>query len=158
MEKIRFKNRSSAPEHFKSEPGSRYAKKYEITIDEHGHKTLEHIGETDQYAKIQSYLEETKIENILKRAEAGDRSALEAAIGRYEDMTEAPKTLAEAQNLMVALENEFKSLDINTRAKFDHSLEVYINKYGSEPWMEAIGMIKKEEPAQEEKKEVEVNE
>ena len=38
---------------------------YAYRIDENGMKTLEKVGEVDVYAQIQTYLEETKIENIF---------------------------------------------------------------------------------------------
>lgn len=157
---MNFKNRTSDPERFTTEAGRKYANTYEITIDKNGHKTLNKTGETNTYAMIQEYLEESKIENILKRA-TEDPTVLEAANGQYIDCTEMPTTLAEAQNLIIRLNTEFDSLPIETKKKFDMSAEKYVAEYGNENWAKAMNMVvEKVEEAETkiEKKEKEVTE
>ena len=60
---------------------------YAYRIDENGMKTLEKVGEVDVYAQIQTYLEETKIENIIKRATHDP-----AAIGNQDWMNSETRT------------------------------------------------------------------
>lgn len=118
--------------------GSRYAKTYVMEIDANGHKILREDGLTDTYERIQSFLEETKIENIITRAEAGDMSGLMVGNAQFLDFRDAPATLAEAQNLIIKIEQEFEKLPLEVRAKFDHSPEKYISTYGSEGWNQAM--------------------
>lgn len=124
------------------EIGSKFRDTYEYAIDEKGHKTLVKTGEENIYSKIQEGLESTKIENILQRAMMGDPEALNRKKGDYLDCTEMPKTLAEAQNTIIKLRNEFNSLPVETRRQFDMSPEKYIQQYGSEAWATALGFVK----------------
>lgn len=126
-------------ERFYANPGSRMHNDYEIQIDKKGHKTLKKVGEHDIYEEIQSFLEETKIENILARAAAGDLNALNQRTGLYIDVTDSPKTLAEAQNAILKLGNYFDSLPADIRAKFDNSKEKFVQEYGSEEWLNNMG-------------------
>lgn len=144
MEKNKFRTRSSGSMRFPTEAGSEYATTYEIELDEKNHKTLVATGKTHTYADIQSHLEETKIENILARALLGDDEALHRVEGRYIDTTEMPKTLAEAQNMIIKLTNEFEALPLEQRRAFNFSVEEYIAKFGTEEWATTMGYTKEE--------------
>lgn len=83
-----------------------------------------------------------------------DPSILEKHKGSYFDATDMPRTLAEAQNKIIAVKQEFEKLPVEVRAKFDHSPEKYVQQYGSEEWGKALGIVaEKLEEAAEEKKE-----
>lgn len=129
----------SKKERFYSGSGSRIHDIYEARIDERGHKVLEKTGEEDIYEPIQSYYEETKIENILARCAAGDTEALNQRQGVYADITNMPKNLMEAQNLIIKISNEFDKLDPETRAKFDNSKERFVALFGSDEFNEIMG-------------------
>lgn len=134
--------------HF-SPAGSRMADDFEVQIDERGHKVLLKVGEHNIYEEIQSYLEETKIENILARAAAGDLEVLNQRQGLYADITEFPSNLAEAQKTILKLGSEFEKLPNEIRHKFDFSKEKFIQTFGSEEWAENMG-FKNTAPATEE--------
>ena len=119
--------------------GSKEATTYQTKIDKNGHKVTVPNGKTNIYDRIQSSLEETKIENIIKRFTEGDISAFRQGEPLYADMTEAPKTLMEAQNMIIRITDEFNNLPVEVRAKFDHSPEKYVALYGSEEWAKAVG-------------------
>ena len=119
--------------------GSKEATTYQTQIDENGHKVTVPIGKTNIYDRIQSSLEETKIENIIRRFTEGDISAFRQGEPIYADMTEAPKTLMEAQNMIIRITEEFNNLPVEVRAKFDHSPEKYVALYGGKAWAEAVG-------------------
>lgn len=157
MEKLR---KPFSIEHYTMPSGSKFHTNYDVTIDENGHKTLAESGSTNTYAIIQEHLEETLIENILRRAELGDEEALNRVNGQYLDTTDMPKTLAEAQNKIISIKNEFEKLPIELRREFDFSPEKYIQEYGTEPWMKTMGFIKDPIPEvkPEEKEEVTSNE
>lgn len=135
-------NTIPAPEGTSTEP------EYMETIDENGHRTLEQTGETNTYAMIQASLEETKIENIIRRATLGDPTALTQTMGAYMDTTDMPTSLAEMQNAIITIENEFKKLPLETRLKFNQSAEKYISMYGSEEWAKIMGYEKIQQNAQ----------
>lgn len=129
--------------------GSRMADDFEVQIDERGHKVLVKVGEHDIYEEIQSYLEETKIENILARAAGGDVEALNQRQGIYADITEFPSNLAEAQKTILRLGSEFEKLPNDIREKFDFSKEKFIQTFGSDEWADNMG-FKKTAPSTEE--------
>lgn len=155
-----FYTRYNRPKTIENETGTNFDKVRTMIIDENGHKKLVITGETNRYEKVQKHKEECLIENILAKATM-DPSILNQKEGKYFDATEMPKTLAEAQNKIIAVKQEFEKLPVEIRAKFDHSPEKYVQEYGSKMWGEALGIIKeqtKEEPTNEEKKEEVVNE
>lgn len=139
-------------------PGSPTEPEYMMLIDENGHKCLKQTGETNTYNLIQESLEQTKIENIMKRAEAGDPFAINVMNGQYMDVTDVPNTLAEAQNFVIQATQEFEKLPIDIRRKFDMSAEKYIASFGTETWAKNLGIVLKKEEAAKEEKEVTKNE
>lgn len=125
-------------------PGSRMMDDYEFQINEEtGKKELVKTGEHDIYPEIQSYLEDTLIENIVTRVTMGDAQALEARKTQYIDMTDMPVSLMDAQNKILKIEREFNNLPLEERKKFDMSVEQYISQYGTNEWAEKIGLLKK---------------
>lgn len=139
---IDFYTRSNLPVGDGCPTGTKYDTTYEMKIDAHGHKVLKAVGQTDRYAKIQSHAEECDIEVILKKATL-DPTVLNRRIVQYGDFTDSPKTLAEAQQMMIDLENAFKDLPLEVREKFDFSVEKFIHDAGSKSWIDALS-IKKE--------------
>lgn len=140
----------------KTEPapaGSKEESVYEIQIDLNGHKIIKEQGKTNIYDIIQASLEQSKIENIIRRATEGDSNALNIMNGQYIDMTDVPHTLAEAQNFVIKAKNEFDQLPINIRRQFNMSPEQYIAEYGSGSWIQKLGITNKTEPKQEPKTE-----
>lgn len=138
---IDFYTRSNLPVGDGCPTGTKYDTTYEMKIDSHGHKVLKSVGQTDRYAKIQSHAEECDIEVILKKATL-DPTVLNRRLGQYGDFTAAPKTLAEAQQMMIDLENAFKDLPLEVREKFDFSVEKFIHDAGSKSWIDAMSVSK----------------
>lgn len=118
---------------------------YEYKIDKYGRKKLEKTGETNLYAKIQESLEETKIENILKRAAIGDMSNFRPD-GIYADLTEMPSNLIEARQAMQNLENVWKDLDNEIKRKYHFDVEEFIGASGSDGWLRDMGLLQDPTP------------
>lgn len=138
--------------------GSKFEETYEMDIDENGHKTLTKSERLENvYEKIQESLEESKIENIIRRAIGGDPTALAVTEGEYFDATDAPTSLAEAQKMIIQATEQFYKLPLSVREKFNHSPEQYIHEFGSEEWTKKIG-IKSQETPEEATEEVTNNE
>ena len=68
-----------------------------------------------------------------------------------------PKTLAEAQNKILSIRNEFEKMPIDIRRQFDFSPEKYIQEYGTETWMKTMGYIQ-EKPVEQKIAEVKADE
>ena len=136
---MKFYSRLNPAPVIEAPAGSKEATTYQTQIDENGHKVTVPIGKTNIYDRIQSSLEETKIENIIRRFTEGDISAFRQGEPLYADMTDAPKTLMEAQNMIIRITEEFNNLPVEVRAKFDHSPEKYVALYGGQEWAQAVG-------------------
>lgn len=129
---------------------------YAYRIDENGVRTLEKVGEVDVYAQIQTYLEETKIENIIKRATYDP-----TAIGSQDwmskettDISNIPTNYHEWKQMINKAEESFNSLPAELKAKFDNNVEKYVGEYGSESWAEKLGWKKPEEKMTEKEEKV----
>lgn len=138
-ESLQFFTRYNLPKSVGVPCGDRYDILYQMKINkETGHKTLVPSGKTDRYALVQSHFEETKIENILKRATL-DPTVFNQRIGQYGDFTEMPKTLAEFQQMALDMEHAFNELPVDVRKKFDNSVDKFIHDAGSKEWFEKLG-------------------
>ncbi|UPW41115.1 internal scaffolding protein [Sigmofec virus UA08Rod_5492] len=139
---MKFYSRSSKPPVKPSPAGEKEEDVYEIDIDLRGHKTLQKTRMTNVYELIQESLEETKIENIIRRALGGDESALATMHGVYMDVSDAPKSLAEMQQAVITATEEFLKLPIEVREKFNHSAMQYVAEFGTEEWAKKLEMPK----------------
>lgn len=145
-------NWQKKPESKPSITGKGKEPKYQYTIDKDGKKVLEQVGETDTYAMIQSHLEETKIENIIRRA-SYDPTALGsmdwAQQARMTDLTTVPDNYHEWRKMLVKTEQEFQKLPAEIKEKFENDTGTYIAEYGTESWAEKVGLTKKTEVKEE---------
>lgn len=130
-----------------TEAGRKVRLTFRWTYDDKGNKNLVQDEEIDRDAEIQSYLEETKIENIINRA-AFDPSIVQKLGAQLsdaepQDFTEMPSTLAEAQNLMIQAEQTWDKLPKEIKQKFDNDVDKFIARFGTENWMKALGLEQK---------------
>lgn len=92
------------------------------------------------YEIIQASRDQCEIERIVKRAMEGDTSVLEAMKGQYIDITGAPKSLAQAQQIIINAKNDFDKLDTETKKKFDNNVEIFIATAGTKEWCDKLGI------------------
>ena len=108
-----------------------------------GKKELVKTGETNVYERIQEDLEGTKIENILHAVAMGDLSALNQRETIYADATTMPKSLMEAQNLVVKMKYEFEQMPLEVRKQFDYSAEKHVEEMGTDAFKEKMAPYNK---------------
>lgn len=108
--------------------------------DANGRVVLEEKGKENLYDYIQSFRDSVDLNVILARFSNGDTEALSKAQGFYADVTDFPKTMADALNRINECEEMFKSLPLDVRQKFDCSFEQFLSQSGSEDWLEKMGM------------------
>lgn len=103
---------------------------FEIQVDDKtGKKELVKVGKTNIYKKIQANLEETQIYNILDKFNAGNPEIVERLQridGVFGDFTNAPKSLAEAQQKIIDAHNEFLKLPSDVRKEFNNSTTEFL--------------------------------
>ena len=124
--------------------------------NEKGEKVLKLDQIIDQQAEIDSYLEETKLENIIRRASIDPDLAarLVPDVGKgIQDFTEAPETLAELQNIMLRAEQIWEDVPKEIKLKFDNDVDKFVASFGTVEWAKNLGIYTEpEEPKKEEPK------
>lgn len=153
-----FRTAYSGQQRAYSLTGDGHEPEYEYKVTDGG-KELVKIGETDVYALIQSRLEETKIENIIKRA-TYDSTVLRdqdwQTSGQMVDISDMPTDYHTWYGLIMEAQKEFDRLPAETRIKWDNDVEKFVMSYGTEEWANKMGMTKpksnKEEVTNDEQK------
>lgn len=126
------------PEKVKTNPGTQFLNEYQEQIGKDGQKELVKIGEKNIYEMIQVDLESTKIENILHAVAMGDLTALNQREAMYVDATTMPKTLMEAQNLVIKARQEFETFPIEVKKLFNNSPEQYVSEMGTQDFLDKM--------------------
>lgn len=122
--------------------GSKEVPVYSVRINDSGSKEVYQSGSRDLYEVIQSSLEESKVQNIIRRALGGDVTALAQRNGSYMDVTALPTNMIDISNLAIRLRSEFDSLPVDLRQKFDNSVDKFVSLYGTPEWSEMLGLKK----------------
>lgn len=139
------------PHGFQCSHGERIEMRHRAVLKKDGTRILVADIKKPTWDIIQSHKEECLIENILKRCLEGDMAALEAVKGTYTDITNAPSSLAEAQQIVIRMKQEWDKLPKDVRKEFDYNVEKYIAEFGTEEWAEKTGikkLIEKEKAAE----------
>lgn len=121
--------------------GSREKVLYTPKVSDDGSIDLVPSGKEDLYGYIQSHKDSVDIHVLLARYNNGDPTALARTQGSYGDFTNMPTTYAELLNAMIAGEQYFNSLPVETRAKFDHDFNKFIAGMDDMPaWLDKMGI------------------
>ena len=101
---------------------------------------------------IQADQASCSIENILHKLAMGDLSVLKEAKLTYVDEDDYPKSLMEAQNIVVRAKSEFDKFPEEVKEAFNNSPEQYVSEMGTPeffekmaPYNDDIAKHKKEE-------------
>lgn len=78
------------------------------------------VGETDQYAVIQSFKDSCDIARLVERAVAGDATVLQRVQGVYTDASDLPQTMTELMNLGIIAGDAWDNLNPDLKAKFQN--------------------------------------
>lgn len=155
-----FRSAYSGQVRHTSPTGDGHEPEYEYRITETGRELVK-TGENDVYALIQSRLDETKIENIIKRATYDP-----TALGNQEwqnsaqmvDITDVPTDYHTWYNRIEDAKKQFETLPIEIKNKWDNDVEKYVMAYGTAEWADKMGLLKEEKPDKEPVKEKEATE
>lgn len=130
-------------------PGDRMKDVYSAQVSHEGTIELYKTGQENLYDYIQSFAESCDINTIIKRFASGDTDVLSKKQGIYDDLTEYPKTYAELLNTVIAGEQAFMELPLETRAKFNHDYRQWLVAMDDMPsWMDAMGIVPDPDPAE----------
>lgn len=96
------------------------------------------------YDYIQEGREETLVANIVRKYKEGDANALAAMNGKFIDIMNAPTSLLDALVSIRKAEQEFDTLPLDIRTKFNNDPNQFIAGYGTNDWADKMGLIKKQ--------------
>lgn len=117
--RLQFYSRTNPGPRHEAPSGCRWAPKCVVEIDEEtGGKVLKDAGAEDRYAMIQEALEPTKIQNIIRRFQEGDPTALQQRAGIYADIADAPKDLISAHKKIEEVKEAFTKLPAKVKEAF----------------------------------------
>lgn len=144
-----------------TEAGESVRRTYLWERNEKGEKVLRLDQTIDQQAEIDSYLEETKLENIIRRASIDPDIAARIKPdigGGIQDFTEAPQSLAELQNVMMRAEQIWDEVPKDIKLKFDNDVDKFIASFGTVEWAKNLGIYQEEKAEPEATKKAEATE
>lgn len=139
-----------------TEAGESVRRTYLWERNEKGEKVLRLDQIIDQQAEIDSYLEETKLENIIRRASVDPDIAARIKPdigGGIQDFTEAPQNLAELQNIMLRAEQIWDEIPKEIKLKFDNDVDKFVASFGTVDWAKNLGIYREEKPEEPRKEE-----
>lgn len=147
---MEFYSAFNPPESKPTCAGEETRKTYRWAENEDGKKILIEDEEINIADEIESYHEETKISNIIRRA-TFDVNAANMLLGdngnEGADVTAMPKNLMEAQNIIVKAKQTYANLTPKQKAEFDGMAD-FMRTAGTEEWAKKLGYIA-EKPAKE---------
>lgn len=100
-------------------------------VTENGETFIKKTGEFDYQEYLNIPREESEVYTAINKFVAGDVSVLENARGFYGDVRNFPKTLHEAQNLSIKARNDFDSLPLEIRQKFNNNVDYFVAQLDS---------------------------
>lgn len=123
---MKFRTAYSPRERFKSSSGSRLRKKYIKSYDKDGAYRLIEDGFEDVYDSIQKAANGVTLDALIRRAKAGDDSAIREPIDSYVDLSHVPKDLLEAHQMLIDAKDRYYSLPAELRSKFGNSFDEFL--------------------------------
>lgn len=118
---MKFRTAYCKSEPYYSQSGSRFRPKYCRKDGE-----LVQVGVEDVYDSIQKAANGRLVEDLLRRASAGDASAIPPPVDSFADVSKAPKDLLEAHSMLQGIKSEFSALDPDIRKKFDNNFDTFL--------------------------------
>lgn len=152
---MEFFSAFNPPESKPTNAGEETRKTYRWAENENGEKILVEDEEINIADEIESYHEETKISNIIRRA-TFDVNAANMLLGdngnNGADLTTMPENLMEAQNIIIKAKQAYANLTPKQQAEFNGMAD-FMRSAGTEEWAKKLGYIpekpKMEEPVNE---------
>lgn len=120
--------------------GSKIITEHRLVMDKDGTDHLVKDVKINIYERIQASAEQSDINNIIRRAKAGDPTALHQVKGEYMNVLGAPKDLRDAQEFVINAERQFNSLPLDIKKAFDNNPRKYVALYGTKEFEDLTGI------------------
>lgn len=119
---MKFRSAYSQSVHFPSPTGSRFRKTY----IRKGESLIEN-GVEDIYDSVQKASEGRLLPDLIRRVANGDISAIPDPVDSFVDITNAPKDMLEAHQMLTDARDKYNSLPSDLRSKFGNSFEKFLS-------------------------------
>ena len=127
-----FRNKYDPHDHVYTDPGSPIKIEYQLRIVDNSEEIVE-TGKSDLYEYIQSHADSVDITKILERcAMIQDYSMLNRMPAQFMDVSDMPKTLAEAYANVQDAKNFFDRMPVNIKEKYENNFVQFIADIGTE--------------------------
>lgn len=121
-------------------PGSGVREEYQLRINKDKEETLELVGKSSLYDYIQSHADSVDIHKILERcAMIDDYSILNRMPAQFMDVTEMPKTLAEAYSMVQDAKTMFDRMPTSVKESYNNNFVEFLSGLGSEKFYKVVG-------------------
>lgn len=140
---------------FVSNPGSPEKPVYHGKVLPSGEIELVYDGVENIQEYIDSFEQETNIENIITRVNNGEIDLLHSAAGAYVDTVGMPKTYAEILQTVIDGQRTFELLPVEVKERFGNDFNQWFAQMGDDDFMVKSGFVK---PVEEKKEEVKSDE
>lgn len=103
-------------------------------------EVLEPVGKSSLYDYIQSHADSVDIHKILERcALMDDYSMLNRMPAQFMDVTEMPKTLAEAYSMVEDAKQLFDRMPTSVKESYNNNFVEFISDIGSDKFIKVVG-------------------
>lgn len=123
---MKFRTAYSSSEHQPSPAGSRYRKKYIKSFSDNGTPVLVQDGIEDVYDSIQKAAPGNVIEDLIRRAQSGDDSAIPQPVDSFVDLTGVPKDMLEANAMLSKAKESFLKLPPAIRSRYSNNFSTFM--------------------------------
>ena len=138
---MKFRSSYSEPILFESPSGSRYRKNYLKAYNDDGTSELIENGIEDVYDSIQKAAPGNVIEDLIRRAQSGDVTAIPAPIDSFVDIADMPTDLLSMHSKLMQCRAQYDSLPADVRSLFNNSYSDFLKSVGDGSLAEKLSQL-----------------
>lgn len=128
---MKFRSAYSDSGRYYSPSGDGFRKKYVKQKNPDGTSVLLEDGIENVYDSIQKAGLGLAIDDLIRRAKAGDTEAIPEVVDSYVDIRKAPKDLLEANKMLADARSKYESLPAELRSKYDNNFNTFLEAASS---------------------------
>lgn len=118
--------------------GDEYHTVYSSVLNDDGTLDLVPTAKDSIQEYINSFVSQTDMHYIIAQLKSGNTSIINRRPMMYGDFTDAPKSYAQALQMVIDGRATFDALPLSVRNKFDNSFEKWFATAGSPDWLSAM--------------------
>lgn len=128
---MKFRTAYDYSERFPCPSGTRYRRRLVRGVASDGSPTLIEDGKEDVYDSIQKSVSGRSIEDLIRRATAGDNTAIPPVVDSYPDLSSVPTSMLEAHMMLEDAKLKYNSLPAELRSKYGNDFSSFLSAAAS---------------------------